>query len=250
MSQEYESYNDIINNLRNGKKNTDKPIESNPKLNADLVEEEVEVEDLDEGLYSLDELESNLFSSDEVLDSCLSGIEAFTTQDGTIEDVVIAPDVESGITIIGLNDGLAIDNGIKMPYATKPSMKKLYRLVYPLFFIDEVVTSNDMWVSLLKELIQGGKLKPISEMDAELYQTIAPTDESVLMTTLYTTDLKLLDKKVLESHIDKLLTSYHSSNKEQIQKELEDKTSYLDSVDDDYVFYLPLTGQIVGSALS
>lgn len=249
MSQEYESYNDIINNLRNGKKNIDKPIESNPKLNADLVEEE-KVEDLDEGLYSLDELESNLFNSDEVLDSCLSGVETFTTQDGTIEDVVIAPDVESGITIIGLNDGLAIDNGIKMPYATKPSLKKLYRLVYPLFFIDEVVTSNDMWVSLLKELIQGGKLKPISEMDAELYQTIAPTDESVLMTTLYTTDLKLLDKKVLESQIDKLLQSYQSSNKEQIQKELEDKSSYLDSVDDDYVFYLPLTGQIVGSALS
>lgn len=248
MSQEYESYNDIINNLRNGKKNIDKPVESSPKLNAELVEEEVE--DLDEGVYSLDELESNLFSSDEVLDSCLSGIETFMTQDGTIEDVVIAPDVESGITIIGLNDGLAIDNGIKMPHATKPSMKKLYRLVYPLFFIDEVVTNNDMWVSLLKELIQGGKLKPISEMDAELYQTIAPTDESVLMTTLYTTDLKLLDKKVLESQIDKLLASYHSSNKEQIHKELEDKTSYLDSVDDDYVFYLPLTGQIVGSALN
>lgn len=244
MSQEYESYNDIINNLRNGKKNSDTPSKSTPKLNAELVE------DLDEGQYTLDELESNLFSSDEVLDSCLSGIEAFTTQEGSIEDVVIAPDVESGLTIIGLSDGLATDKGVQMPYATKPSLKKLYRLVYPLFFVDEVLTNNDMWVSLLKELIQGGKLKPISEMDAELYQSIAPTDESVLMATLYTTDLKLLDKKVLESQIDKLLESYHSSNKEQTNEELKIKTSYLDSVNDDYVFYLPLTGQIVGSALS
>lgn len=244
MSQEYESYNDIINNLRNGKKNSDTPAKSIPKLNAELVE------DLDEGQYTLDELASNLFSSDEVLDSCLSGIEAFTTQEGSIEDVVIAPDVESGLTIIGLSDGLATDKGVQMPYSTKPSLKKLYRLVYPLFFVDEVLTNNDMWVSLLKELIQGGKLTPIAEMDAELYQSIAPTDESVLMTTLYTTDLKLLDKKVLESQIDKLLETYHSSNKEQTNEELKIKTSYLDSVNDDYVFYLPLTGQIVGSALS
>lgn len=244
MSQEYESYNDIINNLRNGKKNSDTPSKSTPKLNSELVE------DLDEGQYTLDDLENNLFSSDEVLDSCISGIKSFTTQEGSIEDVVIAPDVESGLTIIGLSDGLATDKGVQMPYATKPSLKKLYRLVYPLFFIDEVLTTNDMWVSLLKELIQGGKLKPISEMDAELYQSIAPTDESVLMTTLYTTDLKLLDKKVLESQIDKLLESYHSSNKEQTNEELKIKTSYLDSVNDDYVFYLPLTGQIVGSALS
>lgn len=244
MSQEYESYNDIINNLRNGKKNSDTSSKNTPKLNAELVE------DLDEGQYTLDELASNLFSSDEVLDSCLSGIESFTTQEGSIEDVVIAPDVESGLTIIGLSDGLATDKGVQMPYSTKPSLKKLYRLVYPLFFVDEVLTNNDMWVSLLKELIQGGKLKPISEMDAELYQSIAPTDESVLMTTLHTTDLKLLDKKVLESQIDKLLESYHSRNKEQTNEELKIKTSYLDSVNDDYVFYLPLTGQIVGSALS
>lgn len=246
MSHEYESYRDVINNVRNKKQGKVEPASKN------LSEEVEEPTNLDKGVYtSLSDLESNLFDSVRSLESCLSGIETYETEEGTVEDVVIAPDVNNGITVIGLSEGLASDLGVEMPYNTNPIAKGLYRVVYPLFYIDEVITGNKQWITLLQELIRGGKLAPVEEMDSALYQKIFPTSGAVTLTTLYTEDLQLLNKNVLSTQVETLLKSYNSSdNKTQIESQLREKMSHMESVDNDYILYLPLTGQIVGTSLS
>lgn len=236
MSQEYNSYSDIVNSLRN---HSQKRVET---------EKPKKTENLDEGVYKLEDVEKELFNDTKTLESCLSGIEQFVTTKDNIEDVVIAPNAESGITIIGLSDGLASDSEVRIESPTKPSMKRLFRLVYPLFFVNGVITGNESWSLYIQELIQGGKLLPIEDLDKDTYDTVFPSEDSVFMSTLYTEDLKLLDKKVLDTQIDTLLGNYNESNKQQVQKELEERASLLKRVDKDYVFYLPLTGQVVGSS--